>query len=111
MLKGDRRLLRRLQRFACLVFIVLLQHGKDPLRTRPERIFVAAKVRKTVAKLSKASCQQYHTITDTVPMMVRTPENREGSAEETVVEIFSMSLVIRLITSPWEWVSPVLSRR
>ena len=34
-----------------------------------------------------------------------TPENREGRDWDTVVEMFSTSLVIRLITSPWEWVS------
>ena len=58
-----------------------------------------------MAKLSRASCQQYQSMTATVPATVSTPANRVGRAWETVVEMFSMSLLIRLMTSPWEWVS------
>lgn len=56
-------------------------------------------------QLRRASCQHFHSIMATVPKMVSTPEKREGRDWEMVVERFSTSLVIRLITSPWEWVS------
>lgn len=52
--------------------------------------------------LSSASCQQYRSMMPTVHKMVSTPENSDGNDWDTVVEIFSMSLVMRLITSPWE---------
>ena len=40
-----------------------------------------------------------------VPMTVSTPDISEPIDCETVVEIFSTSLVIRLIRSPWLWLS------
>ena len=40
-----------------------------------------------------------------VPTIVSTPENSDGSDWDTVAEMFSMSLVMRLITSPCECVS------
>ena len=66
---------------------------------------VASTVRITVTRLSSASCQQYHSMIAAVPRIVSTPENREGRDCDTVVEMFSTSLVMRLMTSPWEWVS------
>ena len=66
---------------------------------------MASTVSSKVAQLSSASCQQYHSMIATVPRMVSTPENSDGSDWETVLEMFSMSLVMRDITSPWEWAS------
>ena len=70
-----------------------------------DRNLVTSTVSIMVTRLSRASCQQYHTMTAAVPMTVRTPEQREGRDWGTVVEIFSMSLVMRLIRSPLAWVS------
>ena len=58
-----------------------------------------------MTQLSSASCQQYQSIMATVPQTISTPENRDGRDWDTVVEMFSMSLVMRLMMSPWEWVS------
>ena len=46
-----------------------------------------------------------------VPATVSTPENSEGSDCDTVFEMFSISLVMRLITSPWLWSSRYLTGR
>ena len=81
------------------------------LRTKEESRRVTMTVRKMVPQLNRASCQQYHSMMAAVPMMVSTPLNKEGRAWETVVEMFSTSLVMRLITSPWEWVSVYLTGR
>ena len=66
---------------------------------------MTAKVSKTVVQLKSASCQQKYSMMVTVPIIVSIPENREASDCEIVVEMFSISFVIRLIISPWEWVS------
>ena len=70
------------------------------LRTKEDNRRVTMTVRKMVPQLNSASCQQYHSMMAAVPMMVSTPLNKEGRAWETVVEMFSTSLVMRLITSP-----------
>ena len=40
-----------------------------------------------------------------VPTSMSTPEHRELNDEDTTLEMFSASLVMRLIRSPWEWLS------
>ena len=81
------------------------------LRTKDDNRRVTMTVRKMVPQLNRASCQQSQSMMAAVPMMVSTPLNKEGRAWETVVEMFSTSLVIRLITSPWEWVSVYFTGR
>ena len=40
-----------------------------------------------------------------VPTSIRTPEKSEERLEEMTFETFSASLVMRLMISPWEWLS------
>ena len=62
-------------------------------------------MRNTVIKLSAARGGQIANITAVVPTTVISPEVSDGSDCATVWESVSASLVILLITSPWEWVS------
>ena len=59
----------------------------------------------TVMKLRRASCQQYASMTAIVPTIIMALENSVDSDWEMVLETLSMSLVMRLIMSPWEWLS------
>ena len=59
----------------------------------------------TVMKLNRASCQQNTSITAIVPMIIMTLEKSDDSDWDMVLETLSMSLVIRLMMSPWEWLS------
>ena len=72
-------------------------------RTGFERRLVESTVSSTLTKLRSASCQQNQSITAAVPVIMRIPEMKVGSDIETVDEMLSMSFVIRLIRSPWEW--------
>ena len=67
-----------------------------------DKFLVANIVRITVVQEHNASCGDKATIIMTVPIIVRIPENNELMDCDTVLEIFSTSLVIRLIMSPCE---------
>ena len=62
-------------------------------------------VRNTVDSEIRVRSGEYRSIMTTVPTMVSTPEMSEPIDWEIVVEMFSTSFVIRLIISPWLWVS------
>ena len=76
-----------------------------------DKNLVAITVRITVTHDNSASCGHNTVIIITVPIIVNTPENIELNDCETVVDIFSISLVIRLIISPWLLLSRDLTGR
>ena len=76
-----------------------------------EMIRVMTRLKITVAQLKRASCQQYQNIMPTVPAMVKSPEARELRDWEMMLERFSTSLVMRLMMSPWGWLSRYLTGR
>ena len=59
----------------------------------------------TVTQVSSVSGTLKRSIMITVPSSISTPEKSDDSEELIVFETFSASLVMRLITSPCEWLS------
>ena len=68
-------------------------------------IRVAATERITVVQVRSVSGTLNRSMTITVPISVRTPENMEDSDWLMTLETFSASFVMRLMISPWEWAS------